>query len=101
MEEHDLLACSSWLPQPALLCNGDIPRDDTIHSGLSLPPSIINQENVSQSCLQANAMKANPQLSSLFLDDSSLCQVNTTLSRTPLFRVIKSENKCWEKTQTS
>lgn len=44
------------------------------HSELSFPTPIINHENALQTCLQASLTN------SLFLDDSSLCQVNIKLT---------------------
>jgi len=41
-EECCLLACSSWLAQPAFLCNPEPPaQNGTAYSGLGPPPSII------------------------------------------------------------
>lgn len=44
LEEHCLLACSSWHSQPAFLQNHQH-RGGTFHSGLDPPTSIIKQEN--------------------------------------------------------
>lgn len=46
-EERCLLACSSQSVQPR-----HAPRGSTAHSGLGLPTSIINQENIPQTYLQ-------------------------------------------------
>ena len=50
------LACSAWLliaPRTTYL-----PRGGTSHSGLGPPSSVINQQNASQSCSQANQVGA-------------------------------------------
>ena len=53
MEEHGLLACSSWLVQPTFLQHQDHhpAQGGTILSRLSPLVAIINQENAPQACL--------------------------------------------------
>ena len=58
---QDLLVYSAYvLIQSRTTCQGD--GGSTIHSGLSLPILLINQENIPLACLQANLMEAIPRL---------------------------------------
>lgn len=52
-----------------------LPRGGTVHSGLSPPIPIINQENDTQACLQGNPMRRFLNWVFLFPDGSGLCQV--------------------------
>lgn len=64
MKEHCLLACSSLL---SYILQDHLPRGGPTHSGLGLSTSIINQENVPQSCPQAGLIEAIPHLKVLLL----------------------------------
>lgn len=64
----DLLSLFSYVTQDHL------PMHSTSHSGLDPPITITDQEHVLTICLQANLTEATPQLSSLFVNDTSLCQ---------------------------
>lgn len=78
-EEYCSLACSSLLAQSAFHIT-HLLRDATAHSGLGPSTSIINQENVPQTCLQANLMQVFSQLRFIFPDDPGLCQFVKTLN---------------------
>lgn len=63
-EGNCLLACSSLL---SYILQDHLPRGGPTHSGLGLSTSIINQENVPQSCPQAGLIEAIPHLKVLLL----------------------------------
>ena len=75
MEEHCLRACASWLALPT-----SVWTRDTAHSELGPPMSIICQENLSQVNLAGHFLS----WSSLFQNDSSLCQVDMNLASTAI-----------------
>lgn len=55
MEEHDLLACASWLAQPGFLDNSESPAlgwHCLPTSRVGSPTSTPHQEDALQSCLQ-------------------------------------------------
>lgn len=59
MEDLCLLTCFLWLPHSAFLYSWT----PSTHSGLDLPISVINQENVAQTSLQDKVMQTNSHLS--------------------------------------
>lgn len=71
-----LLSLLSQSPQDHL------PRNGTAYSRLGPSPSITNQENAPQGCLQDDLMGTFFQLSFLFSDDSNLCQLDKKLTKT-------------------
>ena len=53
-----------------------VPRDSDAHSGLGPPTSIINQDSISQTWLQANLNIGSSSIEIPLPSDSSLYQVN-------------------------
>ena len=81
MEEHCLLACSSWLAQPVFLYHPGPPFEGWHHPpwlGSPPPMSIINQENAPQACLKPIGWEHFLNWVSLFSNDCCLCQLDKT-----------------------
>lgn len=77
-----LLLCSHWLTQPNFFITQNyLLRDGIAHSDLDLPTSVISQEKSTQTCLQVNLSELFLSWSSLFPDNSRLCEVEK-LNRT-------------------
>jgi hypothetical protein len=55
------------LPSPTHTTHDPLPESDVTHSRLGPPTSIINQEKVPQTCLQASLLEAYSQLRFLFI----------------------------------
>ena len=67
-----------------------VPRCNTTQSGQNPLSLIINQENDSHMCLQADLMDESLNQNSLFPDDFRLCQVD----RKTNWQAFKVENNC-------
>ena len=74
MKWCDLVACSSWLAQPAFYRTQDLlPRDGIVYNWLSLLTSISNQESALLACLQYIHINIYLQLGLFLSDDTRLC----------------------------